>query len=125
MPRKKKQQIKLNDSESVEGLLQEVYNEACGNINSAQREINKLDAAAEPQDVDDHTKVAKAKEGFLKVKDSGIKIKLETAKIQVGVMKENGNVEKAIGDYSGNAPSKDEMADIRKLILKRNQDKED
>ena len=39
--------------------------------------------------------------------------------------KQNGNVEKALTDYSGAAPSKDEMADIRALILKKNQDKEE
>jgi hypothetical protein len=48
MPRKKKQQIKLNDSSAIEGLLQEIYNDACGNIVAAQNNINEMSNAAEP-----------------------------------------------------------------------------
>lgn len=119
MPRKKKQKIEVNNSESLEGLLQETYNEACGNINSAQREMNKLDASAEPEDVDDHTKIAKSKADMLKIKDSAIKIKLEVAKLQNDILKQNGDVEKGVANYSGAAPSKDEMADIRAMILNK------
>ena len=42
MPRKRKQDIKINNGDSLEGLLQEVYNDACGQINDANRIINEL-----------------------------------------------------------------------------------
>ena len=77
MPRKKKQDVKVNDNESLEGLMQETYNDACLQINDAQRTINELSASATPADVDDLTKIAKEKGNLLKVKDSAIRIKLE------------------------------------------------
>jgi hypothetical protein len=79
MPRKKKQDVKVNNSESLEGLMQETYNDACLQINDAQRTINELSASATPADVDDLTKIAKEKGNLLKVKDSAIRIKLELA----------------------------------------------
>ena len=39
MPRKKKQDVKVNDTESLEGLMQETYNDACLQINDAQKTI--------------------------------------------------------------------------------------
>ena len=42
MPRKKRQDIKVNNNDSLEGLLQETYNDACLQINDAQKEINIL-----------------------------------------------------------------------------------
>lgn len=87
MPRKKKQQIKINNTTSLEGLLQETYNDACALINDSQRTINDMVNASDPQDVDDLTKLAKEKTNALKVKDSGIKAKLEIAKLQKEILK--------------------------------------
>ena len=38
----KKYQLRLNSSEKIETLLQELYNEACKNIEAVQLEMNKL-----------------------------------------------------------------------------------
>jgi len=119
MPRKQRQKVKVNNVESLEGLLQETYNEACGNINSAQKEINKLDAVAEPVDTDDHVKMTKEKGNLLKIKDSAIRIKLEVAKLQNDTIKQNGDIQKAVADYSGNAPSDDDLAKVREMILNK------
>jgi hypothetical protein len=116
MPRKRKQKVKVNNVESLEGLLQETYNEACGNINSAQKEITKLDAVAEPEVTDDHVKMTKEKGNLLKIKDSAIRIKLEVAKLQNDTIKQNGDVERAVADYSGQAPTDDDLAMVRKMI---------
>ena len=75
MPRKKKQDVKINNTDSLEGLMQETYNDACLQINDAQKTINELTASATPTDVDDLTKIAKEKGGLLKIKDSAIKIR--------------------------------------------------
>ena len=127
MPRKQRQKVKVNNVESLEGLLQETYNEACGNINSAQKEINKLDAVAEPQDTDDHVKMTKEKGNLLKIKDSAIRIKLELAKLQNDIIKQNGDIQKGVADYSGNAPSDEDLAKVREMILnkKRNSENKD
>jgi hypothetical protein len=58
MPRKRKQDVKVNNTESLEGLMQETYNDACLQINDVQRTINELTTGANPDGVDDLTKVA-------------------------------------------------------------------
>ena len=73
MPRKKKQEVKINSTDSLEGLCQEAYNDACAQINDAQRAINEMSSSANPVDVDDLTKLAKGKVDALKIKDSAIK----------------------------------------------------
>ncbi len=116
MPRKKKQQIKLNDSSAIEGLLQEIYNDACGNIVSAQNNINEMSNAAEPEDVDDLTKIAKEKTSALKIKDSAMRMKLEVAKLQTDVLKHGGDTEKAINDKGGGKVSINDFKAVRRMM---------
>ncbi len=67
MGRKTKQDVKINNNQSLEGLMQETYNDACLQINDAQSSINVLTTSATPETVDDHTKIAKEKGGLLKI----------------------------------------------------------
>jgi len=116
MPRKKKQQIKTNNNDSLEGLLQETYNDACANISDAQKNINIMDKSAEPEDVDDLTKIAKGKNDSLKIKESAIKIKLEIAKLQSDIIKHSGNASDAINEKSGGKVSMSDFKAVRKMI---------
>jgi len=116
MPRKKKQQIKLNDSSAIEGLLQEIYNDACGNIVAAQNNINEMSNAAEPEDVDDLTKIAKEKTSALKVKDSAMRMKLEVAKLQTDVLKHGGDTEKAVNEKVGGKVSINDFKAVRRMM---------
>lgn len=116
MPRKRKQEIKTNSVESLTGLLQEVYDDACGNINSAQKTINELTNAAIPEDVDDLTKIAKETSSALKIKDSAIRIKLEVAKVQNDVLKHKGNEDSAITERSNGSVTPDDFKAIRKMV---------
>jgi hypothetical protein len=116
MPRKKKQDVKVNDVESLEGLMQETYNDACLQINDAQRTINELASSAAPQDVDDLTKIAKEKGGLLKVKDSAIRIKLELAKLQSDILKNRGDAETAIQERTDGKASLNDFKSIREML---------
>ena len=116
MPRKKKQDVKVNDTESLEGLMQETYNDACLQINDAQKTINELAASASPVDVDDLTKIAKEKGSLLKVKDSAIRIKLEIAKLQSDIIKNRGDVESTISERSQGSASLNDYKSIREMI---------
>lgn len=118
MPRKKKQEVKINDNESLEGLMQETYNDACLQINDAQKTINELTTAATPQDVDDHTKIAKEKAGLLKVKDSAIRIKLEVAKLQSDIIKNRGNVDAALQERTDGKATIDDFKSIREMLIR-------
>jgi hypothetical protein len=116
MPRRKKQEVKVNDVESLEGLMQETYNDACLQINDAQRSINELAASATPQDVDDLTKIAKEKGGLLKVKDSAIRIKLELAKLQSDIIKNRGDADTAIQERTEGKASLNDFKSIREML---------
>ena len=124
MPRKKKQDIKTNNIDSLEGLLQETYNDACGNINDAQKTINEMENSAEPEDVDDLTKIAIEKTNALKVKDSAIKIKLEIAKVQNDIIKHSGDAEAAMKERSGGKVGINDFREIRRMIEDSSKDSE-
>ena len=116
MPRKRKQDVKVNNTESLEGLMQETYNDACLQINDAQRTINELTNSATPTDVDDLTKIAKEKGSLLKVKDSAIRIKLELAKLQSDIIKNRGDADTAISERSSGTASLNDFKSIRQMI---------
>ncbi len=120
MPRKKKQDVKVNDTESLEGLMQETYNDACLQINDAQRTINELTASATPNDVDDLTKIAKEKGGLLKIKDSAIRIKLELAKLQSDIIKNSGDIETTLSERTQGGASFDDFKSIREMLKNQN-----
>jgi hypothetical protein len=126
MPRKKKQQVKVNDTASLEGLMQETYNDACTQINDAQRNINEITNSIQPEDVDDQTKIAREKSNALKIKDSAIKIKLELAKLQSDIIKHNGNIEEAQDSrISSGAPTFDDFKNVREWVNEANSDNDE
>ena len=124
MPRKQKTDIKLNNNNSLEGLMQETYNDACLLITSAQAEINQLTVGVTPADIDEMTKLAKEKNGFLKTKDSAIKIKLEIAKLQSDIIKRDGDAEAAITERSNGKASLSDFKSIRELIKQNTNENE-
>ena len=125
MPRKKKQDIKIDSINSLEGLCQEAYNDDCSQINDAQRTINEMVNSANPVDVDDITKIAKGKVDALKIKDSAIKIKLEIAKLQKEIIKNDGDADAAIKNRSGGEVTLDDFTRVRELIKNRNDNTSD
>jgi hypothetical protein len=124
MPRKKKQDVKINDSTSLEGLLQETYNDACLQITEVQSVINELSAnvnlEAGRQDndltIEDLTKIAKEKGGLLKVKDNAIRTKLDIARLQSDIIKNSGNAAAAVTETTQGVASLDDMQSIRDWV---------
>jgi hypothetical protein len=116
MPRKKKTDVKVNDNSSLENLMQETYNDACLQINDAQKTINELAASATPTDVDDLTKIAKEKGNLLKIKDSSIRIKLEIAKLQSDIIKNRGDIDSAVSERSSGSASLSDFKSIREML---------
>jgi len=127
MPRKKKADVKVNNTNSLESLMQETYNDACLQISDAQKTINELATSATPLDVDDHTKIAKEKGGLLKIKDSAIRIKLEIAKLQNDILKNRGDVDSAVSERSNGSASLSDFKTIREMLKqdKENNENED
>jgi hypothetical protein len=124
MPRRKSTDIKVNNNDSLEGLMQETYNDACLQINDAQRTINELGVSITPNDIDDLTKLAKEKAGLLKVKDSAIRIKLELAKLQADIIKNrDDDANQANSERANGAASLKDFKKIRDML--KNDKKED
>lgn len=115
MPRTKKQQIEINSNDSLQNVMQEVYNNACNQIQDAQKVINEITAGVTAEDTDDWTKIAKAKTDALKIKDSAIKIKLDVGKLQNDIIKNSGDVVSAINNNS-EIINKDSFARVREMI---------
>lgn len=103
----KKYKLKINSPEKIEVLLQELYNDACKNIEQVQNEMNKLTNSVTLNDeaMDAKAKYAKAMNDFITSKDKAIGKKLDIAKLMTEILKFNGNVSKtfseseAVGDW--------------------------
>lgn len=97
MAKIKQYKLKLNSKEKIEELLQEIYVEACKNIEEAQREINKIAMSTNLNEeiIDGKSKYAKAINDFIATKDKAISRKMEIAKLMTEVFKFNGDVQKA------------------------------
>jgi hypothetical protein len=118
MPRKKKLNVTIDNIDSLQDLMQEVYHDACGQIVDAQNGINAMVNGSEPQDTDDHAKIAKAKADFLKLKDSAIKMKLDVGRLQNEVIKNKGAVSPEVAEAvkDNGDTSLDTFSKIRKMI---------
>jgi len=102
----KQYKLKVDSKEKIEELLQEIYNEACKNIEEAQNEINKISHSTDlnTEIIDGKAKYAKAINDFITTKDKAIARKFEIAKLLTEIIKFNGNVQQAFteGDVPGN-----------------------
>lgn len=102
----KNYRLALDSKEKITELLQEIYDEACKNIEEAQREINKISMSTDinEETMDGKAKYAKSINDFIATKDKAISRKFEIAKLMTEVIKFNGNVQQAFteGDVPGN-----------------------
>lgn len=96
----KKYKLKINSPEKIEALLQELYNDACKNIEQVQNEMNKLTNSVTLNDetMDAKAKYAKAMNDFITSKDKAIGKKLDIAKLMTEILKFNGNVGKTFAE---------------------------
>jgi len=121
MPRNRKQNIEINSNDSLQSVMQEVYNNACSQIIDAQKIINEITTASNPEDVDEYSKIAKAKTEALKIKDSAIKIKLDVGKLQNEIIKHSGDFKK-VNQESSVIVNKDSFAKVRALLQQQKEE---
>lgn len=102
----KNYKLQLDSKEKITELLQEIYDEACKNIEEAQREINRISMSTDLNEeiIDGKAKYAKAINDFIATKDKAIARKFEIAKLMTEIIKFNGNVQQAFneGELPGN-----------------------
>lgn len=97
----KRYKVKLNSIDKIEELLQEIYNEACRQLNQIQNEMDKLtniNLGNEEVSIEEKTKYAKAMHDFVGDKDKAIKSKFEIAKFMGEIVKHHGDINAALND---------------------------
>lgn len=98
----KRYKVRLSSVEKIEELLQEVYDQACRQINEIQNEINKLinstNLASEDFTMDDKAKYFKAIHDLTGDKKSAIQTKLDIVKFMGEMVKHSGDAKAVVND---------------------------
>ena len=120
----KRYKVKLNSSDKIEELLQEIYNEACRQLNQIQIEMDKLtnsiNLGAEEITIEDKAKYSKSMHDYLGDKDRAIKSKFEIAKFLGEIVKHNGNVNDALNDPAFAKATSLNIKNLRNVALSDN-----
>ncbi|NIQ16172.1 MAG: hypothetical protein GTO02_17800 [Candidatus Dadabacteria bacterium] len=66
--------------------------------------------------MDDYTKLAKEKSNAMKIKESGVKAKLEVSRLLGDIIKHNGNEEQGVFTATGGQASADDFKSVRDFI---------
>lgn len=116
MSQTKKFNVKLNNLNKVEELLQETYNLACQQHNSIQNEMNKImnTTVVNDLDIDGKEKYGKIMKEYFSLQQKSIIIKMDVAKLMTEVFKHNGSAKDAIEAVS-KGPTTLNIAQLRQL----------
>lgn len=100
---KKKFNVKLNNIDKIEQLLQETYDLACRQSNQIQDEINKITntTVVNELDIDGKEKYAKIMNNYIALLQKSTTQKMDIAKLMSEVIKHNGDVKGAVDDAKG------------------------
>lgn len=94
--------IKLNSFDKVEELLQEVYDQACRQLNEIQNEMNKLvnstNLGADDFTMEDKAKYFKAMHDLNIDKKAALQSKLDIVKFMGEIVKHNGDASSVLND---------------------------
>lgn len=111
----KKVKIRLNSTEKVEELLQEIYDQACRQLNSVQIEMNKLISSTNLAEatIDAKTKYAKAMHDYHGDMNRALTTKVELVKFMGEIIKHNGDIEDALNDQQFAKATKLDLDQLR------------
>ena len=116
----KRIKVRLSSVEKIEELLQEVYDQACRQINEIQNEINKLinstNLGSEDFTMDDKAKYFKAMHDLTGDKKSAIQTKLDIVKFMGEMVKHNGDAKAVVNDKAFAKRTSLNLNDIRKTL---------
>ena len=116
----KRYKVKLNSIEKVEELLQEIYDQACRQLNEVQSEINKLQTSTNLGEdgfsMDDKAKYAKSMHDYMGDKEKAIKSKFEIAKFMGELIKHSGDLNGTLNDKEFGKATKLDLRGLREGI---------
>jgi hypothetical protein len=116
----KRIKVRLSSVEKIEELLQEVYDQACRQINEIQNEINKLinstNLGSDDFTMDDKVKYFKAIHDLTGDKKSAIQTKLDIVKFMGEMVKHSGDAKAVVNDKSFAKRTSLNLNDIRNAL---------
>ena len=114
MSRPKKTKINL-DKNSLQELIQEIYNDCTNIMNSARRELNERKVRTNIEDVNDEYQIGKVNNETLKILDTTIDKKLALAKLQSQILGAKSNDDE---NSNGNGGITEEDKNILRELFK-------
>jgi hypothetical protein len=118
MARPKKTKINL-DKNSLQELMQEIYNDCSNVMSSARRELNERKNRAEIEDIGDEYQIGKVNNETLKILETTIDKKLALAKLQSQVLNNSGKDENNTNSNSITESDKDILRELFKEKSKK------
>lgn len=116
----KRIKVRLNSVEKIEELLQEVYDQACRQINEIQNEINKLinstNLGSDDFTMEDKAKYFKAIHDLTGDKKSAIQTKLDIVKFMGEMVKHSGDANAVINDKAFSKRTSLNLNDLRSAL---------
>jgi hypothetical protein len=120
MSRPKKTKINL-DKNSLQELMQEIYNDCSTIMNSARRELNERKVRVNIEDVNDEYQIGKVNNETLKILETTIDKKIALAKLQsqiLGNKSDDGEV-----NVNGNGITEEDKNILRELFKEKSNNK--
>lgn len=116
----KRIKVRLSSAEKIEEVLQEVYDQACRQINEIQNEINKLinstNLGSEDFTMDDKAKYFKAIHDLTGDKKSAIQTKLDIVKFMGEMIKHSGDAKTVVNNKEFAKKTSLNLSDIRAAL---------
>ena len=120
----RKYKVRLNSVEKIEELLQEVYDQACRQINEIQNELSKLinstNLGADDFTMEDKAKYFKAYNDLNQNKSKAIQTKLDIAKFMGEIVKRGGDINSTVNDKNVQKRSSLNLKDLRSALTQEN-----
>jgi hypothetical protein len=116
----KRIKVRLSSVEKIEELLQEVYDQACRQINEIQNEINKLinstNLGSDDFTMEDKAKYFKAIHDLTGDKKSAIQTKLDIVKFMGEMVKHSGDAKAVVNDKAFAKRTSLNLNDLRSAL---------
>ena len=114
----KKYTVKLNNTEKIEALLQETYDQARQQHTAIQEEINRLAGSTIfiNLDIEGKEKYGKTMANYFTLQQKAIGQKFDIAKLMAEIVKHGGDVKSAI-DASKSMPTTLDLDKLRQLAV--------
>ena len=118
MGRPKKTKINL-DKNSLQQLMQEIYNDCSNVMNTARRELTERKSRAEIEDIGDEYQIGKVNNETLKILETTIDKKIALAKLQSQVLNNSSNDDNNTNSNSITEEDKDILRELFKEKSKK------